>query len=261
MLEIEEFDAVPPPHFARHFASVPSYTQFKDTFWLDWGPIFYRGRLNGSAKVQCIASDPGATERIALRTLVGDAGQRVQGLLQKLGLVNSYLCLNAYAYALIPSQSQDGDDLLLRADHLAWRNLLFDMAKAPALQAVIAFGAQARNAVANWPGKGSIPVFNLPHPSSHDADLLADGWRSAVVELRTMVTADDGGDINGANYGEILSEADYAPISKADLPFGLPDFVGDDSWLRMASPPQFASVTRPRPDDRHTLIWKAPIKT
>jgi uracil-DNA glycosylase len=34
--------------------------------------------LDRSAKVLCIASDPGPTERIVGRTLVGDAGQRVQ---------------------------------------------------------------------------------------------------------------------------------------------------------------------------------------
>ena len=61
--------------------------------------MFYRGRLDGSARVLCVASDPGPTERIAGRSLVGNAGQRVQGLLAKLGLTRSYLCLNAWAYA------------------------------------------------------------------------------------------------------------------------------------------------------------------
>lgn len=260
MLDIEDFDPGPPQRFARQFAAVPSYSELKDAFWLDWGPIFYRGRLDGTAKVLCIASDPGATERIALRTLVGDAGQRVQGFLNKLGLVRSYLCLNAYAYALIPGESEEGADLLLRPDHLAWRNALFDMARTPALQAIIAFGAQARNAVANWPGRQGVPVYYLPHPSSRDPNILADKWRAAVNELRTLVTPDEGGDHDIANYGGELVEADYAPIPKRDLPFGLPDFMGDDGWLRTASPPQFASVTRPRLDDRHTLIWKAPVK-
>ncbi|CAB3806344.1 hypothetical protein LMG27177_06059 [Paraburkholderia fynbosensis] len=59
-------------------------------FWHDWGRIFYRGRLDGSAKVLCIASDPGPTERIAGHTLVVDAGQRVQGFLAKLGIMRAY---------------------------------------------------------------------------------------------------------------------------------------------------------------------------
>lgn len=253
-----EFDPGPPAAFAQHFASVPDYAPFKNFFWYDWGPVFYRGRLDGSARVLCIASDPGATERVALRTLVGDAGQRVQGFLAKLGLVQSYLCLNAFAYALIPSQSAGGDDVLDEPAHLAWRNALFDMAKGPQVQAVIAFGAQAQRAVAKWPGKAGTQVFKLPHPSSHDPQVLANAWRAAVVTLRGIITADAGGNATGANYGAQLVEADYAVIPRRDLPFGVPAFMGDDRWLRAMAPPQFASVSRPRPDDRHTLIWKAP---
>jgi uracil-DNA glycosylase len=50
----------------------------------------------------CVASNPGRTERIAGWTLLGDAGQRVQGFLAKRGLTRSYLCLNALVYALFP---------------------------------------------------------------------------------------------------------------------------------------------------------------
>ena len=63
----------------------------------------------------CIASDPGPTERIAGRTLVGDAGQRVQGFLTKLGLTRSYALVNAFAYALLPSRRCRRDPILCRA--------------------------------------------------------------------------------------------------------------------------------------------------
>ena len=102
---MNEFDPGPTLDFAEHFAQVPDYAPFKEHFWYDWGPIFYRGRLDGTARVLCIASDPGATERIALRTLVGDAGQRTQGFLAKIGLTRSYLCLNAFPYGLMPSHA------------------------------------------------------------------------------------------------------------------------------------------------------------
>ena len=84
-----EFDPGPPPNVAAHLDRVPSYVAHQDLFWYDWGPIFYRGRLDRSARLLCIASDPGPTERIACRTLVGDAGQRVQGFLSKLGLTHT----------------------------------------------------------------------------------------------------------------------------------------------------------------------------
>ena len=85
------FDPGPPPEVADHFEKAPSYAAYRDLFWYAWGPIFYRGRLDRSARLLCIASDPGPTERIAGRTLVGDAGQRVQGFLSKLGLTRSYV--------------------------------------------------------------------------------------------------------------------------------------------------------------------------
>jgi hypothetical protein len=84
-----EFDPGPPREFAEVFTRVPDYAPYEEHFWYDWGPVFYRGRLDGSARVLCVASDPGPTERVAMRTLVGDAGQRVQGFLAKIGLTRS----------------------------------------------------------------------------------------------------------------------------------------------------------------------------
>ena len=107
-----EFDPGPPPAFAQLFAACPDYKPFRQHFWYDWGPIFYRGRLDGTAKVLCVASDPGATERIAGRTLVGDAGQRTKGFLAKLGITRSYLCLNAFACGLFPSHASQADAVL-----------------------------------------------------------------------------------------------------------------------------------------------------
>ena len=80
-----EFDPGPNKTLARHLAAMPSYSEQRELFWYDWGPIFYRGRLNGSAKLLAIASDPGPTERIAGRTLVGDAGPTRAGLLVQAG--------------------------------------------------------------------------------------------------------------------------------------------------------------------------------
>ncbi|MBD0283370.1 MAG: uracil-DNA glycosylase, partial [Thermoleophilaceae bacterium] len=46
-----------------------------------------RGRLAGSALVLVLGQDPGQHECIARRILVGEAGQRVQGFLRKLGII------------------------------------------------------------------------------------------------------------------------------------------------------------------------------
>jgi Uracil DNA glycosylase superfamily len=253
-----EFDPGPPRKFLNLFARVPSYEPFKELFWYDWGPVFYRGRLDGSARVLVIASDPGPTERLVGRTLVGDAGQRVQGVLTKLGLDRSYLCLNAHAYALHPGKGSQGLKVLNDPAIKSWRNELYNAAKGKKLQAVIAFGDQAQQAVALWDGKGNLPVWNVPHPSSRDPKKLLDAWRAAVSELRGIVTPDAAGDPNTATYGDEFLGTDYARIPSHDLPFGVPAWIGDDTWGRTGKPKHFNCVSRPSPDDEHTLIWIAP---
>src|SRR5436190_9109863 len=149
---MSEFDLGPSAQLAQLFDRVPDPPVTAD-FWFDWGPIFYRGRLDGSARVLCVASDPGPTERIAGRSLVGNAGQRVQGLLTKLGLTHSYVCLNAWAYAVHPSRAQDEQGKLDEKAQLDWRNELYDAATGPKLEAIIAFGGMAQAAVALWSGR------------------------------------------------------------------------------------------------------------
>ncbi len=149
---MNDFDPGPPTEFADIFARVPDCSPHKADFWYDWGPVFYRGRLDGTARVLCIPSDLGPTERIANRTLVGDAGQRVQGFLTKLGLTRSYLCLNAFAYALIPAQGSQGSPILHDPAHRAWHEELYTTAKGPNVQVIIAFRQQAQTAVNLWQG-------------------------------------------------------------------------------------------------------------
>ncbi|MEP6909123.1 MAG: hypothetical protein ABI896_01680 [Actinomycetota bacterium] len=252
-----EFDRGPPQAIASICLRCPRPGKPK-AFWTAWEPIFYRGRLDGTARVLCIASDPGPTERIAHRTLVGDAGQRVQGFLTKLGLTRSYLCVNAFPYALHPSHGPEADQLLAEPEQLAWRNQFYDAVRPGAVDAVIAFGGNAQKAYDLWPNPPSAPVERIPHPSSRDAATLLREWHDAIARLRAIITPDADGDAGGPNYGPSFKEADYAPIPKRDLPFGVPSFLGDDSAGRRGHPRHNNAVDRPSPDDGRTLIWKAP---
>jgi uracil-DNA glycosylase len=254
---VADFDRGPAAQLAGHFGGVPD-PPAKGDFWFDWGPVFYRGRLDGSARVLCVASDPGPTERIAGRTLVGNAGQRVQGLLAKLGLTTSYVCVNAWAYALHPGRASAELKRLGEPVQRQWRNTLYDHVSGPNLQAIIAFGEMAQAAVGQWDSKPKVPVHEVPHPSSRDAKKLLDEWRAAVVALREQVTPDPGGDATGPNYGTSFRESDYAAIPRGDLPFGAPAFLGDDAWVRARPAGGQNSVERSSPDDGHTLIWHAP---
>ena len=116
----------------------------------------------------------------------------------------------------------------------------------------------AQEAVKQWAGRPSVPLCEVPHPSSRNEKRLLDEWRAAVEELRTSVTPDDDGDNGGANYGAKFAESDYAAIPRRDLPFGAPAFLGDDAWVRAQPGGAQNSVARPSPDDGHTLIWHAP---
>ncbi|MFC5665385.1 uracil-DNA glycosylase family protein [Kitasatospora misakiensis] len=254
-----DFDRGPTAASATLFARVPDPPD-PESFWFDWGPVFYRGRLDGSARVLVVASDPGPTERIAGRNLVGNAGQRVQGFLTRLGLTRSYVCLNAWAYAVHPSRAEAMKERLDDPAQLQWRNEVFTAAVGPALQAVVAMGFMAQEAVRLWDERpAGAALVKVPHPSSHDPVALLDGWRAAIDTLRPIVAPDEDGDNTGPNYGAEFAESDYRPIPRSDLPFGAPAFLGDDAWVRTrpAGAAQNA-VSRPSPDDGHTLLWKAP---
>lgn len=252
-----EHDRGPSARFARHFAGLPDCSGAAEHFWLDWGPVFYRGRLDGSARLLCIASDPGATERVAGRVLVGDAGQLVQGFLARAGLTRSYLLLNAFPYAFHPSHGPRAPELLREPGALAWRNRLYDIARRPKVVAVVAFGRVAAEAVRLWPGRKGLAALEVPHPSSRDVRKLLASWAAALETLRGFVPPDADAEAEPPAYGTEIDEACYRPIPRRDLPFGAPPFLGDDSALRAAGKRR-SSVRRPDPDDGHTLIWTCP---
>lgn len=251
-----QFDKGPPAELARHFAEVPDPPNKEEFFWFDWGPIFYRGRLDGSARVLCIASDPGPTERIAGRTLVGNAGQRVQGFLTKLGLTRSYVCVNAWAYNLRPNFANRVKKNLGDTEQLEWRNRFYDLVTSSKLEAIVAFGGVAQEALKHWTDHPDAEIQEVRHPSSDDPKILLDQWRKAIGELRSKVTPDPDGSNAGPNYGAEFLESDHSRIPPADLPFGAPTFLGDDAWVRSTGK-GFNSVDRPGGDD-HTLLWRAP---
>ncbi|MCW2760446.1 MAG: hypothetical protein JWR85_647 [Marmoricola sp.] len=257
------FDKGPPAPLANHFAKLPDMPEkFRKLFWYDWGPVFYRGRLTGKARFLGIASDPGPTERVVGRTLVGDAGQRVQGFLDKLGLTRSYVLVNAFPVAVHPKQVFSAKPLLSDKDQLEWRNRFYDLVTGPDLQAIVAFGGNAVDVLELWEGKPDVPTFEVPHPSNPEEDVLLEAWREVIPKLRAVVTPDLDGNAGGANYGTTFKEADYHAIPAEDLPFGLPPWMGDDAWGRRSKPRHNNAVKRPDDAngdiDNNRLLWRAP---
>jgi hypothetical protein len=236
------------------------------TFWYAFGPVLYRGRLDGGARVMGIASDPGPSECLpfARRTLVGDSGQKTQGLLAKLGLIRSYVLVNASAVAMRPSQASKGlkalkTDVAIRTA----RHGLYDRLLASgSLQAIIAFGDVAHDIYDLWvssnPAASAVPCVKIAHPAAVDRtgsgnDAALKGWVSAVTKLRSLVTADPAGTASGPNYGDYFTELDYERIPRWDLPSRAPVYFGDDSWGRAATPQHNNCCERPSPDDMVSL--------
>lgn len=272
--EMAQSDAGPTGAMKTFMESTPDYhVELGDdtTFWYAFGPVLYRGRLDGSARVLCIASDPGPAECLPFvrRTLIGDSGQKTQGFLAKLGLTRSYVLVNAFAVAMRPSQKTKGMHALrTNAAITAARHGLYDRLLAgSALQAVVAFGDVAHEAYDLWaasnPAVAAIPSFKLAHPAAVDRsgsgnDAALKGWRDAVEVLRGSVTPDVGGDASGPNFGSYFTEIDYVRVPRWDLPPMAPAYVGDDSWGRAANPRHNNCCKRPSPDDNVSLELTPP---
>ena len=96
-----EFDPGPSGAFATLCAQYPGVELYPPRdFRTEWGPVFYRGRLDGSARVLAIGQDPSAHEVAGRRILLGTAGHRVQGFLARLGITHSYVMVNTYLYGV-----------------------------------------------------------------------------------------------------------------------------------------------------------------
>jgi uracil-DNA glycosylase len=220
-------------------------------FRTEWGPIFHRGRLDGTARVLVIGQDPAASENITRRILVGEAGHRVQGLLAKLGIDHSYVMVNTFLYSVYGQQAGSGH----RGDAaiVAYRNRWLDALVADnPLEAVIALGSLADDAWKKWrdhagPGAPQLAYAHVTHPtqpessSGGDPHKLADAtramltnWNHGLSRLHPAITTPDTAR-QLVPYGDKLTGKDRAAIPERDLPPGLPD------WMR--SPRAWAQRT------------------
>lgn len=219
-----EHDPGPGCAWERLFEQAPLavYQTYPGTpFHTRFGPVFYRGRLDGSAKVLVVGQDPATDEILAGRAFVGDAGQHAQDFLRKIGVTSSYLMLNTVLYGI---QSSSLTDAVVTDPALAtYRNQLFDKVKAtnPALTLVIAFGARAQTAVANWPGAAGLHVVNVYHPSAQSA--LAANWNQHLSDAASHVTPDSPPDLSPYSTTGAVPSTD---VPRRDLPFGVAPFLG-----------------------------------
>jgi uracil-DNA glycosylase len=223
------FDPGPPPSWEALFAAAPlaAYEARPDLFRIEFGPVFYRGRLDGTARLLVVGQDPSVNEVLAHRAFVGVSGQRLQGFIAKLAITRSYLMLNTFSYSIFGQFGGENEALSHQDPLLSYRNSQFDKAAHEnPLQAVVTVGTGAREAVDHWPGVGSLPRVHITHPASPDIKKLLQNWNAGLSSLRPIVSPDDGAS-TGPGYGETFVAGDIVPIPRGDLPFGLPRWHGD----------------------------------
>jgi hypothetical protein len=232
----EFFRSAPVDHYLSHPAG---------RFRLDFGPVYYRGRLDGSARVLVIGQDPSTNEILAHRIFVGRSGQLVQRVLGKVGITRSYTMLNAFLFSVFGQFNSELEAISEEPEIEGYRDAFMDrVADQCRLQAVITFGGGARHAFERWPRGNDFPVFHAMHPAADEVNVIAN-WNSILPQLRSGVDPDDDGTVDPAPFGPAFGPEDLTPIPDFDLPFGVPDFHRRDGGHSSR-------------DSDQKIIWQAP---
>jgi hypothetical protein len=247
--------------------------------WRGFAPIFHRGRLDGTARVLVLGQDPATHESIARRILVGEAGQRVQGLLARLGIATDYVMINTFLYSVFGQGGgarHDNDPAIAR-----YRNRWLDTLLAPpdqggvgaAVTAVITLGTLAKSAYAQWiktqPDLASgLHWAAIRHPTYPEsaaasgattvaaatAKLLAD-WNQALPGLRAHIQAEL--PVSDTLYGTTWQDGDLVPLPEVDLPPGSPTWwTSLNSWaVRTGTTAQLKRATITVTVPSHARTW------
>ena len=209
--------------WAELFAGTPNYRGLgravlgREAFRWQHGPMFFRGRLDGSARVLVVGQEGAQDESLSHRSFTGGTGARMLYLLRFLGLDRSYLFLNSFVYPIFGQYTPDLRPLAQdpRSPIVVHRNRIFDKAVAEGdVRLVIAVGRAAKESVVTWieahggtaqpealetASLGSLPnrlrAVGVLHPGSaasgSTAAIKADFVR-AIGHVRDWLQADPG---------------------------------------------------------------------
>jgi hypothetical protein len=235
-------------------------------FRTEWGPIFHRGRLDGSARLLVLGQDPSTHEALTRRILVGTAGRRAQGFVARLGIGADYVMINTYLYSVYGQTS--GEQFIDDPAIAGYRNRWLDAVLAGGrVVAAVSFGHLAAQALEAWPGGARLPHVRATHPTFPDSSSaqpppgrtpqeqfdaamrqLCINWNRALDDLAPLLGASP-----PARYAAALTAQDVLDIPLADLPAGTP------AW--MASTTDWAVRTGASEEDqRATLTVTVPVE-
>jgi uracil-DNA glycosylase len=219
-------------------------------FRLEWGPIFHRGRLDGSARVLVIGQDPAQHETVVRRILVGEAGRRVQGFLAKLGITCSYVFINTYLFSVFGSvKAKTRKNAQLIDYRNRWIEALLSTGR---VEAVVALGTAADEAWKFWLASPAAQGANVAyaavtHPTQPESSSggekvklaaatkkLLQNWNTALQLLSPAVQHPDE-PTPLVLYGDSWLDGDRVAIPEADFPAGLPAWMHqNDGWAKRA---------------------------
>lgn len=214
-------------------------------FRLEWGPVFHRGRLDGSAKLLIIGQDPAQHETILRRILVGEAGHRIQGFLAKLGIDRSYVLVNTFLYSVF---GQGRGEKHRNSKRIAtYRNRwIKEILDGGDVEAVIALGSLANSAwdsfKASPDGSGVNVKFEpITHPTRPEAaggggaahaaatKRMLENWNAALERLHPLQDPDRTRPLR--LYGDRFEPGDKVSIPEIDVPPWAPDWMRlNDGW-------------------------------
>jgi hypothetical protein len=248
----------------------------QDSFRVEWGPVFHRGRLDGTARVLIIGQDPAQHEEIAHRILVGEAGRRIQGFLAKLGVERSYTFINTFLYSVYGQGggTKHKNDAALVTYRNQWLKAILDTQP---IEAVIALGDLAADAWSKWKASGgdAPPEINIWHPTRPESSSRGKG-KGALAEAVKEMLANWNLGLSAIKpavahpdvarplvlYGDAFADGDRVSIPERDLPAGTPPWMfANDGWAQRGLPkPPKTPKTDPEleKEKRATIVVTVP---
>jgi hypothetical protein len=245
------FDPGPPLQWEQRFADAPVddyLNHSEERFRIEYGPVFYRGRLDGTARLLVVGQDPSTDEIIAQRAFVGASGQRLQRYLNKVGITRSYVIINTFIFSIYGQFDDEMRAISLEAPIKDYRNSLFDaVIQENPIEAIITFGNGPKHAIENWDNPGELPVFNLVHPAAPEETAFPN-WNAQLQPMIDTISADDPSLIDTTPYeGSWRRDIHKADIPRYDLPFGIPEWHGTHGTRSKRGPD----------DKKKNITWKA----
>jgi hypothetical protein len=250
------------PPFAALVAGYPGVEAYPAAdFRIEWGPIFHRGRLDGSARLLVLGQDPAQHEAVARRILVGEAGQRTQGLLAKVGISASYVLVNTFLYSVYGQGGgqRHAADEAIAAYRDAWLDALL---VGTSVTAVVTLGSLAKAAYQQWAqvrpeAADRLHLAAVRHPTwpesssrsggttlAQATEALLENWNAQLPGLHDHVTPD--APVELRLYGNAWQPGDLVEIPEADLPAGCPSW-----WRSLAA---WADRTGPDAETKRATI-------